>query len=282
MKPKLISIIIPCYNDAEYVEQAIKSALMQTYPTTEIIVVDDGSDKKTKVILNKLKPQLTKLITQTNHGQSAARNNGIRESKGEVIFVLDSDDFMEPEYCTKAIIKLADEQIKLVCSNTRIHIKNKGIVNYQPDGGDISHFLFSNGATGSVFFRKVDWESVGGYDETMRNGWEDWEYFIRLLASGGKCFVIREYLFNYRRRRDSTTFRANKKKYELMEYIFHKHKDLYKSHMEKFIDYNLTIMKSLENDKLRRDNSLEYKIGKFVLKPYRLLTFLVKSSTVKT
>ncbi|MDD3722641.1 MAG: glycosyltransferase family A protein [Lutibacter sp.] len=92
-----ISIIIPCYNDAQYIEQSVLSALNQTYQNKEVIVVDDGSNAETKAVLKKLAPQITKLITQENQGQSTARNVGIKEAKGEYILVLDSDDFFKKQ-----------------------------------------------------------------------------------------------------------------------------------------------------------------------------------------
>ena len=73
MKNQLISVIIPCYNDHQYVEQAVNSAINQTYKNKEIIVVDDGSDKKTKEVLRNLEDKISLLITQDNQGQSKAR-----------------------------------------------------------------------------------------------------------------------------------------------------------------------------------------------------------------
>lgn len=72
-----VSIVIPCYNDDQYIEQSVQSALNQTYPNIEIIVVDDGSNTKTKEVLKKIEPKITQLITQENQGQSTARNVGI-------------------------------------------------------------------------------------------------------------------------------------------------------------------------------------------------------------
>ena len=93
----LVSIIIPCYNDAQYIEQSVQSALDQTYPYKEIIVVDDGSNVETKAVLKKLESKITLLITQENQGQSTARNVGIKATKGDFILVLDSDDYFLKE-----------------------------------------------------------------------------------------------------------------------------------------------------------------------------------------
>ena len=95
----LISIIIPCYNDSDFIEKAVQSALHQTYPNIEVIVVDDGSNTRTKQVLHVLRPSITKLITQENKGQSTARNVGIGAAKGYYILTLDSDDFFEFSFC---------------------------------------------------------------------------------------------------------------------------------------------------------------------------------------
>ena len=98
----LTSIIIPCYNDAQYIEQSVLSAVNQTYPYIEVIVVDDGSNAETKKILKKLESKIFKLITQENYGQSKARNIGIEAANGDYILVLDSDDYIESTFCEKA------------------------------------------------------------------------------------------------------------------------------------------------------------------------------------
>ena len=84
-----VSIIIPCFNDADYIEQSVQSAIDQTYQNKEIIVIDDGSDQKTKEVLKKIEPKIDKLIIQENLGVVIARNNGIEAAKGEFILTLD-------------------------------------------------------------------------------------------------------------------------------------------------------------------------------------------------
>lgn len=111
-----ISIVIPCYNDHLYIEQAVNSALTQTYSKKEIIVVDDGSNEQTKAILKKLEPKIELLITQKNKGLSAARNVGIEAGSGELILVWDADDFFKETFCEKAfeIMKNNSRSCKMV------------------------------------------------------------------------------------------------------------------------------------------------------------------------
>lgn len=277
MNKELVSIIIPCYNDAQYIEQSVNSALNQTYANKEVIVVDDGSNAETKAVLQKLAHKITQLITQENKGQSTARNVGIKEAKGEYILVLDSDDFFEPTFCEKAVAVFESrKEIKIVTCKANLIFENNAKVVYTPEGGSISNFIISNSALGTSLFKKEDWNVCGGYDESMRNGFEDWEFFIRLLKSGGEAEVIQEPLYNYRKRHNSTTNSANKIKYELLQYIYIKHQELYKANYETFIRHLLSKIEREEIEKIKNTQRIEFKIGKAILKPLRWIKSLLK------
>lgn len=274
---ELVSIVIPCYNDARYIEQSVFSALNQTYPDIEVIVVDDGSDEATKVVLNRLESKITKLISQENQGQSTARNVGIREARGVYILVLDSDDYFEPTFCEKASsVFLENSEVKLVtCYANRIFDTKKND-SFEPDGGKIDAFLIRNCAMGSSMFKKLDWEKIKGYDQKMNKGFEDWEFYIRLLKDGGSAYVIPEFLFNYRLRKESTTSKANLIKYQLQRYIYSKHRELYRAHFESFVSHLLCEIESEEREKIKNTQRLEFKIGIIVLKPFRWIKSLFK------
>jgi glycosyltransferase involved in cell wall biosynthesis len=272
----LVSIIIPCYNDWQYVEQAVASALSQTYAYKEVIVIDDGSNVKTKEILKKIEPKITKLITQENKGQSTARNAGIEASKGDYILVLDSDDYFEPTFCEKAFaIFKNNSNCKLVSCQANLISENSKISLYKPVGGSIDNFLFSNAALGTSMFKKEDWNSCGRYDETMRKGLEDWEFFIKLLKHEGSAEIIQEPLYNYRKRNDSTTSKANSNKYELLNYIYTKHKDLYVSNYSLFVGHLLARIEREEQEKFKNLKRIEYKLGYFILRPFRFIKSVI-------
>lgn len=274
----LVSVIIPCYNDWEYIEQAVDSALNQTYVNKEVIVVDDGSNVKTKKIINKLQSKITKLITQENKGQSTARNAGIKAAKGEFILVLDSDDFFEPTFCEKAIpIFLQNTKVKIVTCQAYCLYQDKAKDIFIPRGGIIDNFMYCNDALGTSIFKKEDWLLCGGYDERMRNGFEDWEFFIRILKEGGTAEVIQEPLYNYRKRYSSTTSIANSKKNELLKYIYIKHKELYVNDFENF---TVNLLNKISFEELQQKKILmgkEYKIGYFFLLPLRKIIRFFKS-----
>ena len=100
-KRALVSVVIPCYNAEQYLEQAIQSAEAQSYPNIEIICIDDGSVDRTLELLERLQRKSgrsMKVIRQSNRGVSAARNAGIRLAEGDYIAFLDADDMYSPKF----------------------------------------------------------------------------------------------------------------------------------------------------------------------------------------
>ncbi|WP_167597906.1 glycosyltransferase family 2 protein [Leeuwenhoekiella sp. ZYFB001] len=270
-----VSIIIPCYNDFEYIEAAVKSAYYQTYPQKEIIVVDDGSDARTKSKLRDLEGYTDAILVQKNGGQSAARNYGIKNARGSWILVLDSDDYFESNFLELAVLQVSELEVSLVTCWARCFTDTREWI-YKPKGGGLRHFLFENAAIGNALFKKTDFITVGGYDESMRTGWEDWEFYIRLMALGGVCKVIPQVLFHYRKRNGSTTSRANKNKYYLYNYIFRKHEILYSKYYPETIDFFLEKLRREELEKIKNTQRLEFHLGKAFLYPLRLFKSLWK------
>jgi glycosyltransferase involved in cell wall biosynthesis len=90
----LVSVIIPCYNAAPWLAQAVESALAQTWPQTEIIVIDDGSTDNSLAIARTFEPRGVHVVAQTNAGASAARNHGLRLARGDFLQFLDADDLI--------------------------------------------------------------------------------------------------------------------------------------------------------------------------------------------
>lgn len=271
MSSDRISIIIACYNDHEYIEKSVQSALDQTYANKEIIVVDDGSNLKTKSILKNIESQITLLITQENKGTCSARNTGIAAATGKYSVILDSDDYFEPTFCERAIESFhVSEDIKIVTCYANWFSSDRDTNIYKPKGGRIKNFLMNNGAL-SVMFITSEFLTVGGYDEKMINGYEDWELYLRLLKPEGRADVIPEVLFNYRNRKNSRNKKANLGKYDILEYIYLKHEDVYKEHFDFFVHEWLKTNRKSEAFKQQVMDSLDYKIGHKILKPFRFM-----------
>ncbi|MDW7695822.1 glycosyltransferase family A protein [Flammeovirgaceae bacterium SG7u.111] len=121
------SIILPTYNRANFLPKAIESVLSQTHTSWELIIVDDGSTDNTKEIITEYKDERIKYIYQENAERSAARNNGIKNAKGEYICFLDSDDFYLPDHLHffHEFILKTEQKCSLFFCNYRLCTKGK-------------------------------------------------------------------------------------------------------------------------------------------------------------
>jgi len=199
----LVSIIIPCFNQGQYLADSIGSVLTSDHDELEIIVVDDGStDPATIVLLEQLNYPETRLMRQENRGLAGARNSGIAAAQGRYILALDADDRIGPHYISQAVAALESSP-------------NLGIVycraeKFGEETGPWKLAPFSRWrmALGNVIFcsavyRRVDWQAVGGYDETLRRGWEDWDFWLSLLELGRSVHCLPLIGFYYRKQPSS-------------------------------------------------------------------------------
>lgn len=109
-----VSIILPVYNAADTVEKTIISVLNQTLKDIELIIIDDGSNIETKNVIRSFRDRRIKLIEQENSGVSNARNSGIRSAKGNYLFFIDSDDWIEKKLLEDMLIFLEKHSLDLV------------------------------------------------------------------------------------------------------------------------------------------------------------------------
>jgi len=229
MKSPLVSIIVPCYNQGEYLEEAINSVILQTYENWECIIINDGSSDDTDIIAKKCcsKDERVKYFKNQNGGVSNARNFGIKRSLGNYILPLDADDKIDVSYIEKCLdILLKDGDTKVVYGI----VENFGAVNGELilANFDFNCLIFSNMIPCTGLFRKKDWERVQGYDEKMVEGYEDWEFWINLLKDGGNVKKINDTYLYYRSRANSRMKGiSTKKRYKLIAYILYKHSVLY-------------------------------------------------------
>ncbi|HDN59943.1 MAG TPA: glycosyltransferase family 2 protein [Candidatus Marinimicrobia bacterium] len=222
-----ISIIIPCYNHGAYLMEAIDSVLASTLQDFEIIVVDDGSDEvKTINILSEIDSSRTRVIHQENRGLSAARNAGISLSSGKYILCLDADDMITPTLLEKSFHVLENCPEAGVVATPPQHFGDQNYI-WRPIPFSFYQLLRENLLHASCLFRRDIWKAVGGYDENMRTGCEDWEFWIRVAKAGWKFARIDEPLFLYRKDGQSMVSETQKRRHEIFSYIQRKHPDLY-------------------------------------------------------
>ena len=236
MKAPLISIVVPCYNQAVFLNEALDSILNQTYNNWECIIVNDGSPDQTKEVVKHWlkKDDRFKYFFQCNKGVSSARNTGILESKGEFILPLDADDKISSEYVELAMEEFrAFPDLKLVYCEAEIFGDACG--NWHLEPFNLKKIVSSNMIFSSAVYRKTDWERIGGYDEKMISGLEDWEFWISLLKDGGEVTKMNHTGFFYRVKNESRNKGiSNNQKKELYEYISVKHADFFVKQLGSF------------------------------------------------
>ncbi len=225
-----VSVIIPCYNQGIFVQDAVDSILNQTFDDYEIIIVNDGStDEFTNKLLSDYNRPKTTVITTKNRGLAAARNTGINAAKGEYILPLDADDKIGTTYLEQAIQILdTDDSVGIVYCLARFFGADNSTWNL-PEYS-MSEMLNSNCIFCSALFRKRSWDLVGGYKESMKYGWEDYEFWLSLIESGCGVYRIPSVLFFYRQHPCSTTHLLRSEPYRLnrcWRQIFSYHRDLY-------------------------------------------------------
>ena len=271
--------IIPCYNDGQYIMKALQSLYYQTLLPEKIIIVDDGSDATTKKILNAINHPLVQIVYQENKGVSGARNHAIRIAQTDYILNLDADDYYEPTFLEKAVAVFnQDQEVVAVSSYHRIFRQTKTVEIIKPVGGKLKDFIVINNCSANTFFRKSSWQEVGGFDEKMHAGYEDWEFWIAILKLGGTIDIIQEVLSHYRIKKVSRDQNALKKHdFELRNYIFLKHKEMYHEHLDFYIGELLRQNSLLRNGVHKAKNSVDYTIGKFIIKPIRAIKKIFKT-----
>ena len=194
-----VTVVIPVHDDVAYLEEALASVYEQTYPSWEIVVVDDGSTHPATVaFLDGLQRPRLRLLRQGNTGLPGARNAGMKLARGEFLVPLDSDDELAPGFISTLLAALghAPEAGFAHCL-ARLHGDIDAV--WMPRPFNPYWQLLENAVVGCVLMRAAAWESVGGYDETMTSGNEDWDLWLRLTGSGWDQVRVEEPLFRYRK-----------------------------------------------------------------------------------
>lgn len=198
----LVSVVIPCYNSARFLGETLASVRAQTHREVETILVNDGTDDPGDLaLLRRLGGTVNRYIEQPHLGLPAARNTAFRAAGADHVVTLDADDLLAPTYISECLEAMeAHPEASFVYTDYR----NFGDARYTerlPDY-DLFDLVHRNTVTPSaVLVAKRAWERAGGYDESMRLGHEDWDFWLRLADHD--CFGLRlpRVLFHYRRRK---------------------------------------------------------------------------------
>ncbi|WP_442590246.1 glycosyltransferase family 2 protein [Pedobacter sp. AW31-3R] len=226
MKLPLVSIIIPFYNSACYLADTIQSAIDQTWPRIEIILVDDGSTDHSYAVAEKFDGQYIKLLRQENKGAAAARNLGLKEAKGEYIQFLDADDLLSADKIT-AQVKLLQLNPEYIAVCSTVHFSNGAdpfscvpsaaedafLINTDPVNFLINLWggYSANGSMVTVhawLTPKSIIDKAGRWEETLSID-DDGEYFCRVLLQSKGTMRSEGYSY-YRKYTNSNNLSAGK------------------------------------------------------------------------
>lgn len=233
-----VEAVVTSYNQGTMILEAVHSLCSQTTPPARIILVDDGSTDESSIhILDQIEsdPGLTVPIVvhrQPNGGVSTARNAGIRMAQAPMVLVLDGDDRLAPSYVEEVSGMLRDDPA-MVAASSWMHTFGVLDAVVCPGGGDITAFLSRNCCPATHILRRAAWEQCSGYDESMRSGFEDWDFFLSMLETAPDAYmgIVEKPLIDYRTAPVSSNVRSMTKRLELMRFLIEKHNCSYQKHM---------------------------------------------------
>ena len=271
LNPSQISVIIPCYNQAKYLPETLDCLIAQSYQNWEAIVIDDGSVDNTSEVVSvyTTKDNRIKYVHQENQGVSVARNNAIKlYSSGEYILPLDADDLIASTYLEKAIEYLEKHpETKVVYCQAEKFGAEKGRWNL-PEY-DFNKMLFENLLFCTAMFRRIDYYKCGGYNENMKEGVEDWDFWLSMLGPEDVVHRIDEVLFYYRIKEFSRNMVAKDdlRMAQLRRTIYNNHKEYYADYVQDIISY-VRKCNSAESRIEKLNNSLSMRIGRTLTLPF--------------
>jgi glycosyltransferase involved in cell wall biosynthesis len=199
MEPK-VSIIIPCFNLGEFLEEAVDSVFAQSCQDFEIVIVNDGStDAATNRLLARFRRPRTTVLHSENRGLAAARNLAIEHARGRYLCALDADDKLHPSFLEKTTAILdGDPSIAFVSTWLEIFGTESWV--WKQDRLDLPKLLSECVVLTAAPVRREAVLAVGGYDARLFSGHEDWDFWIGVIEQGMRGVIIPEILFYYRRR----------------------------------------------------------------------------------
>ncbi|MCL2074988.1 MAG: glycosyltransferase [Betaproteobacteria bacterium] len=194
----LISVIMPLFNRAHLVGEAIESVLAQTFTEWELVIVNDGSTDNSLHVARGYaeRDQRIRVLDQQNGGLVAARNNGIAAARGEYIFPLDDDDKISPDALSELFAAARLGLGDVIHSETELFVTQEGLFKLPLPTRE--NMIYANAVVCSALYKKSDWERYGGYDSNMKGGLEDWEFWLNFIAEGRNFYRIPKTLFYYR------------------------------------------------------------------------------------
>ena len=226
-----ISVVIPCYKQAEFLPEAVESVIAQTFTDWELLIVDDGSPDSTGLVADELAKhhptRRIRTVRQVNAGLARARNAGIERARGSYILPLDADDRIGPTMLERTY-SLLEEQPGVAIAYTDVQRfgDNNDVIRAADFNATIlpaaSHLNYCS------LYRREVWEAVGGYNANMIYGYEDWDFWVGAAERGYVARRIPEPLFEYRIRSGTMIADAMAHDSELRRQMRRNHPSVYR------------------------------------------------------
>jgi glycosyltransferase involved in cell wall biosynthesis len=242
-KRPLVSVVMAHHDRPNLLSQAIRSVENQTYPNTELILVDDGSKlPESRALLDSLQPEFTRrgwqIIRQKNLYLGAARNAGIRAAKGEFILFLDDDNVLF-SHAIASLVNAMEASGADICTCLAKYLhelhtptdQEFGVIQYLPLGGSLDlAFIFDTFGDANAIFRREVFDRIGYLVEDFGFVASDWEFFARAALSGLNVKIVPEPLYWYRSTGAGIFSNANW--YDMRQIIFNLYKRFKFAHLE--------------------------------------------------
>lgn len=279
-----VSVIIPCYNQAQYLPEAVESVINQTFTDWECIIVNDGSPDNTEEVALQLcqRDSRIRYFKKENGGLSSARNFGIERAAGEYILPLDADDKIDSTFLEKTVGVIEKNQHVKVVFTARQNFGEDGQL-IRPKDVSFKTLLLYNYISPAALFRKNDFYKTEGYRINMVYGWEDWDFWLQMISYDSDIYLIDEPLFYYRVKKKSMlqNLISDEEKISKMQ------QTIFVNNLTKYLRYfpqpitvlrEYIVLKQLESEfenyKVRIYNSWTYRLGDLLLKPFKLIRIL--------
>lgn len=212
MQP-LVTIVVSCYNHAQYIEDCIRSILAQTYPSIELLVFDDGSSDNSIEILDKMAHEFGfHFVAQENKGYTKTLNLALARAKGKYFCAIGSDDILFPDKTAKQVAVMEADPSIAACGGNVVVIDSEGVPSIKgqksaPDRELDFADIFENRQPGvntpSAMFRTEVLRGIGGYREDLRL--EDFALWLALSYAGHKLYGMRAPVLYYRKHGANTS-----------------------------------------------------------------------------
>ncbi|MDQ3588108.1 MAG: glycosyltransferase family 2 protein, partial [Actinomycetota bacterium] len=251
-----ISVIVPCFNLGEYLDEAVDSVLAQTRPPDELIVVDDGStDEHTLDVLNGLRERGMMVFRTPNRGAPAARNYGVERAGGDYILCLDADDVLLPAHLERTTAAMdTSPDAGIVAAQLEFFGTVTGT--WRPPPYSLRTMLWKNCLPSASLFRRRCWAEAGGYTPELE-ACHDWDLWLSIVEKGWRWEVVEESLYRYRRRDGSISDHREAHRPRIIGAMMRRHEQTYAAHgIDAIVEVDGQLRETTERlERFKRDNA---------------------------